>query len=226
MRPETTGLTLGFCCGSQQGHDGSDLASTLCDAIMPSRGGHPGNLTVVNKTRATPSWSDVKSKLTEFDRAGLVGLLRDLHDVSRDNQAFLYAQLGLGDDPLAAYKRTISRWTYPDLLRGQDVSVAKAKKAISEYKKAIGLPGGIAELSVFYCECAGRFLADCGTEDEGYFAALVRMFERALASTMALAPDEQKVMLDRLDVVRSMSDVGWGVADSMGDLWAEHVLAG
>lgn len=166
----------------------------------------------------------MKSKLTEFDRAGLVGLLRDLHDVSRDNQAFLHARLGLGDDPLAPYKRTISRWTYPDLLRGQDTSVAKAKKAITDYRKAIGLPGGIAELSVFYCECAGRFMADCGIEDEGYFSALVRMFESALTSTMALAPAEQKLMLDRLDAVRSMGDLGWGVPDAMADLWAEHVL--
>ena len=37
-------------------------------------------------------------------------------------------------------------------MKGQNVSVAKAKKAISDYKKATGLPQGVAELSVFYCE--------------------------------------------------------------------------
>lgn len=127
---------------------------------------------------------------------------------------------------MAAYRRTISRWIYPDLARGQNTSVAKAKKAISDYRKAIGLPEGVAELSVFYCECAARLLAECGMEDEGYFAALVRMFDHALGAVMALAPAEQKMMLARLDAVRLATDVGWGVSDAMAELWAEHVPAG
>ena len=38
--------------------------------------------------------------LAQFDRAGLVGLFGDLHNLSRDNQAFLHARLGLGADSL------------------------------------------------------------------------------------------------------------------------------
>jgi hypothetical protein len=89
-------------------------------------------LKVAGKTRTVRCWSEVKAKLGQFDRSGLVGLLRDLRDISRENQVFLHARLGLGADPLAAYKRTISRWTYPDLSRNQEVSVAKAKKAIAD----------------------------------------------------------------------------------------------
>jgi hypothetical protein len=113
-----------------------------------------------------------------------------------------------------------------DVARGQDVSVAKAKKAISDYKKAIGLQVGVAELSVFYCECAAQLLAECGMEDEGYFCALVRMFDQALGAVMALAPTDQKEMLARLDAVRSATDVGWGVKDAMAELWAEHAQTG
>ena len=36
--------------------------------------------------------------------------------------------------------------------------VAKAKKALADYKKAIGRPEGLAELSVYYCEEAFTFL--------------------------------------------------------------------
>ena len=132
----------------------------------------------VNKIRTAPTWSDVKAKLALFDRAGLVGLLSDLHSLSRDNQAFLHARLGLGPDPLAPYKTTISRWICPDVIRGQVISVTKAKKAISDYRKAIGLSVGVAKLSVFYCESAARQLSECGMEDEGYFAALVRIIAR------------------------------------------------
>ena len=177
-----------------------------------------------NKTRTTPTWSEAKAKLALFDRAGLVGLLSDLHSLSRDNQAFLHARLGLGPNPLAPYKATISRWVYPDLIRGQVISVAKAKKAISDYRKAIGLPAGVAELLVFYCESAARLLSECGMEDEGYFTALVRMFDQALAIVAKLNPSEQRALLQRLDAVRSVTDaVGWGVKDAMDELWAEHV---
>jgi hypothetical protein len=111
-----------------------------------------------NAKQAEPTWSGVKTNLANVDRAGLVGLIKDLHGLSRDNQAFLNARLGLGPDPLSPYKKTISRWISPDVIRGQDISVAKGKKAISDYKKAVGLPEGIAELSVHYCEAARDLL--------------------------------------------------------------------
>ena len=172
--------------------------------------------------KAAPTWSDVKAELAHFDRAGLLGLLKDLHGMSRDNQAFLNARLGLGADPLAPFKKIISRWINPDVIKRQDASVAKAKKAISDYQKAIGLPNGVAELSVFYCEQAALQLSDCGMDDEGYFSALVRMFERALTAVMKLPPAERAGLVDRLDRVRSgLRDIGWGVKDAVDDLWLD-----
>ena len=52
----------------------------------------------------TPSWSDVRTKLADFDRAGLLGLLQDLYTANKDNQAFVHARLSLGDDVLKPYK--------------------------------------------------------------------------------------------------------------------------
>ena len=177
-----------------------------------------------NKKKSAPTWNEVKAKLGPFDRVGLIGLLSDLHGLSRDNQAFLYARLGLGSDPLEPYKAIVTRWIYPDLFPGQDTSVAKAKKAISDYRKAIGLPAGMAELSVFYCECAARLVSECGMEDEAYFNALVRMFDQALTTAAMLSPQEQRLFLKRLDAVRSLTgEIGWGVNDAMDELYAEHV---
>ena len=34
--------------------------------------------------KSTPSWSDVKANLTDFDRAGLPGLVQDLYAASKD----------------------------------------------------------------------------------------------------------------------------------------------
>src|SRR5215813_10689099 len=126
---------------------------------------------VPNEKRASPTWTDVRAALLRFDRAGLQGLVHDLYAASKDNQAFLHVRLGLGADQLKPYRASISRWICPDLMRNQPISISRAKKAIADYKKAIGRPEGMAELSIFYCEEAIGFLESCSMEDETYFVA-------------------------------------------------------
>ena len=170
-----------------------------------------------------PSWGDVKAKLTELDRAGLIGLVQALYAASKDNQAFLHARLQLGDDLLKPYKATMTRWLWPDMFKNQDTSVAKAKKAIADYKKAVGRANELAELMVFYCEQASGFGCDVGLQDEGYFDALVRMFEQALKTTGALPEAERPALMARLDAVRQRChNIGYGVGDDMDALLAAH----
>ncbi|CAG9180633.1 hypothetical protein LMG23992_04291 [Cupriavidus laharis] len=177
--------------------------------------------------KASPSWNDVKAKLTDFDRAGLIGLVQALYVASKDNQAFLHARFTLGRDVLKPYKVTIDRWLWPDAFKNQDTSVAKAKKAISEYKKAIGQPQGLAELMVFYCERASGFSADIGYQDDGYFAALVRMFEQSLQMIATLPDTQRPALWTRLAQVRRTSDsFGYGVGDDMYALLAEYGVDG
>lgn len=180
---------------------------------------------MATKKRAL-SWSDVKTKLADLDRPALLGLIQDLYAASKNNQAFLHARFALGEDVLEPYKATIDRWVCPDVMRNQDISVAKAKKAISDYKKAIGRPEGLAELTVFYCESCVNLLGYCGMDNEGYFNALVRMFEQALKAITALEPDQQEDFVERLERVRHEGhNWGWGVGDDMDDLMAEYGFA-
>ena len=173
--------------------------------------------------KTTPSWSDVKTRLADFDRAGLLGLLQDLYAANRDNQTFLHARLNLGDDVLKPYKASIDRWLWPDVFKNQDTSVAKAKKPIADYKKAIGQAEGLVELMVFYCERAAGFSHEFGMDDEGYFSALVRMFEQALKTIANLADTQRQPLWDRLDAVRHTShNFGYGVGDDMDYLLAEY----
>ena len=173
--------------------------------------------------KEAPSWSNVKAKLTAFDHAGLLGLVQDLYAASKDNQAFLHTRLHLGDDALKPYKTTIARWLWPDVFKNQDTSVAKAKKAISDYRQASGTADGLAELMVFYCEQAASFSADVALDDEGYLRALVRMFGQALKATTALSLEQYSALRARLDAVRSACDgMGYGVGEDMDVLLAEH----
>ena len=177
--------------------------------------------------KTAPTWSDVKAKLAGFDRAGLIGLVQDLYVASKDNQAFVHARFGLGADVLKPYKATIDHWLWPDVFKNQDTSVAKAKKAIADYKKAVGQPEGLAELMVFFCERAVGFSNDVGLQDESYFDAMVRMFDQACKAVLALPADRRGERLVRLDAVRRLGhNLGYGVGDDMDDLLAARGFDG
>lgn len=100
------------------------------------------------ESQSQPTWTDVKAKLDAFDRTALMDLLHHFYAAHKDNQAFLHARFGLGEDVLEPYKKIIDRWLWPDPFRNQDTSVSKAKQAISQYKKAVGDPAGLTELMI------------------------------------------------------------------------------
>jgi hypothetical protein len=173
--------------------------------------------------KAAPSWTSVKARLAELDHTSLLGLVQDLYAASKDNQAFLHTRLHLGEDVLEPYMAAIDRWLWPDVFKNQDTSVAKAKKAITDYNKASGTADGLAELMVFYCERASGFSCDVGLDDEAYLSALVRMFEQALKAVATLPETQRPPLWTRLQMVRDRShDIGYGVGDDMDAMLAEH----
>ncbi len=175
------------------------------------------------QSKSLPTWTGVKAKLAEFDRAGLLGLIQDLYAAHKDNQTFLHARFGLGEDVLEPYKKTIDRWLWPDVFRKQNTSVSKGKQAIADYKKAVGDLQGLAQLMVFYCERAAGFCSDVGNEDEGYFDALARMFEQALKFANRLPASGRDSLVTRLERVRDISHkFGYGVGDDMDFLLAKY----
>lgn len=175
------------------------------------------------KKAANPSWADIKKQLSGFERAELVALVQDLYAVSKENQAFLHARFCLGDDLLKPYKRTVDRWICPDLSKGQDVSVSKAKKAIADHKKAVGRPDALSELMVFYCERAAAFCANLSFEDDSFFIALVRMYAQALRLSAGLSQNERQRFMVRLgEVCEVCKTLGYGVSDEMEVLLSEY----
>lgn len=176
--------------------------------------------------KSKPTWADVKTNLASFDRAALLGVLQDLYAADEGNRAFLHARFGLGEDLLQAYKKTVDRWLWPNVFRGQQTSVSRAKRAITKYKKALGDPVGLAELLVFYCERAAGFCQDVDHRDTAYLDALVRTFEQALKAMANLTGKVQNRFLVRLDRVRSIGrQFGNGVGEDMDVLLSEFDLS-
>jgi hypothetical protein len=61
------------------------------------------------------------------------------------------------------------------------------------------------ELNGFYCEQAAGFCIDVGNKDEGYFYALVRIFEQALKFADVRPTNGWDALVARLDRVRETS---------------------
>ena len=97
-------------------------------------------------------------------------------------------------------------------MKRQPISVSKAKKAIADYKKAIGHPNGMADLSIFYCEEAFGFLESCSMEDEDYFAALIGMYGRSLEFVSSLPLAGRTTYLERLDRLDRAQEMSAGVS--------------
>ena len=75
---------------------------------------------------------------------------------------------------------------------------------------------GLTELMVFYCEQAAGYCQEIGYQREGFFDALVRMFEQALKSANTLPAEGRYSLIVRLNRVREISHAfGYGVGEDM-----------
>jgi hypothetical protein len=59
-------------------------------------------------------------------------LIQDLYGASKDNKSFLHTHFGLVAGVTGSFSAAMSRWVCPDVTRNQNISVSKAKKAISD----------------------------------------------------------------------------------------------
>jgi hypothetical protein len=153
-------------------------------------------------------------------------LVADLYAFHRDNQTFLHARFGLGESPLEAYKQRIQVALAPDISRKRNanISVSAAKKAISEYNKAVGDPLGILELRLFWCETAVKFSMDYGYGDIGYLDALALQYSEACIVLSALDEPLLENTIERLTNIRDDAQMGYGIWDYMADTLRKALL--
>lgn len=171
---------------------------------------------LTKKKHASPAWSDVKSVVAGLDKKQLLELVRDLYRLSKENQAFLAARFSLGEDPLAPYKKTIRDCMYPDVMKDKPVQIAKAKRAISDYSKAVGNPVGEADLMTLFLEFGNSFTLEYGDIDEDFYDALNLMYRRTIEKVLSLPEGQHGAFKERLrEIMESSSGIGWGYHDEL-----------
>ncbi len=171
---------------------------------------------MTNRKSGKPTWSDVKAAVLDLDQIQLLKLVADLYRFSKENQAFFHARFGVGDDPLAPYKKTIDACMYPDVERNKPIQISKAKKAITSYSKAVGDPLGEIDLMIFFVESGNSFTLSFGDIYEGFYDALNSMYRRAIEKVLSLPEEQQREFRDRLEeIMTSSSGIGWGYHDML-----------
>ena len=104
-------------------------------------------------------------------------------------------------------------WKHP-------VRLSLARKAISDYRKAVGDPEGLAELMLFYVECGIRFTEEFGDIDEAFYSSMVSVFFDGMKMLNRCDKDVIGKLLPRFEaVVHSTADMGWGLYDGFRDIF-------
>ena len=98
------------------------------------------------------------------------------------------------------------------------IQVSKAKKAISNYVKAVGDPAVEAELMIYFVECGNRFTVNYGDIDGPFYDALNRMYRQTIKKVLTLTEERQDEFKERLEaIMASSSNIGWGYHDMLCD---------
>jgi hypothetical protein len=173
---------------------------------------------VAKRKKKGPTWSDVKTALGNLDKKQLLKLVADLYRLSGENKTFLYSRFGVGDNPLGPYKKIIEECMCPDIYSNKPIQVSKAKKAISNYLKAMGDPEGEAELMTYFVECGNEFTVNFGDIDGPFYDALNRMYRQTISKVLTLSRERQDEFKNRLAaIMTSSSNIGWGYHDMLCD---------
>jgi hypothetical protein len=170
-----------------------------------------------NNKKRMPSWSDVRAVLARLGQPDLLELISDLYRLSKDNKVFLHTRYAAGDDVLGPYKKIIKECMYPDVLN-EPVRIPRAKRAISDYSKAIRDGKGEAELLTYFVECGHKFTLNYGDVDEDFYDSLMEVYGQAINKVLTLPDHEQGDFRKRLKkIMLSSNGIGWGYHDSLCD---------
>mgnify|MGYP006290437907 CR=1 FL=1 len=169
---------------------------------------------------AKQTWSSVKSAVAKLSRDELLSLVAELYRLSKQSQSFLHARFTDTEAAMEDCKTTIAECLYPDVLRDRPLQVAKAKKVVADFCKAVADLVPHADLMLFFVEQGNAFTVEYGDIDAGFYNALLAMGRRAVQAISSLPKELQDPFRERLtEIVRSSSGIGWGYLDELAEIY-------
>ncbi len=98
--------------------------------------------------------------------------------------------------------------------------LSEGRKAISEYKKAMGDPHGLLILMLHYVRCGNDFTLEFGDIDESFYDSMCSMVNqicKLLIRQEDISLAKEFVPLLELEHQRIDGQIGWGYPDEVGE---------
>ena len=159
--------------------------------------------------------TELKKALSGLRPEELLNTINDLYKFRKENKLFLHTRYGLIESSLDDFKKKIAKSINPD--GNSKISFKDARQAVSDYKKALGDPEGVAELMVYYCEECARSIKRVGVWEQ-YAAGTINIWFDTLKYIQTLPPGQHIKFWEKLSTAqRIMGDTAWGVSDYIDD---------
>jgi hypothetical protein len=167
------------------------------------------------------SWTAVKSHLKDQNPAQLLSLLKDLYDLSTENQAFLNArtQGAETDSALELYRARVTEPFFPANGGFGTLKLSDAKTAIRHYAKATKSIPGTIELLLVYVETGTAFTNDFSDIDARFYDSLCAALDELSKLLLSQGAHEYGNVQSRLEgLAKNAANIGWGYGDHVTDV--------
>lgn len=174
------------------------------------------------KAEKRKPWNVLKKELSKLEKSDLLVTIRDLHSLSAENKRFLEARLSSTEDTLEEYRNIVEENMFPDIFDGNNISLSKARNAITEYRRATGDDLGTLDLMISYVAFGTDFTAEYGDMWEGFYDSLESMFGKILEKLGSLDPVSRRKFRNRVkQIVEAAHGMGWGYYDAIESMLTE-----
>jgi len=166
---------------------------------------------------------EIKKALKSYDPETLISIILDCYKMSKETKNYIHVLLKPEEAIAALYdesKQIIEEEFFPE--RGHaKLRLARAKKAISDFKKLSNDEILTIDLMIYYVEQGVDFTNAYGDISEPFYNSMVSMYANVLKmiSGNELLFLKLKKRLER--IVTNTSRIGWGFHDDLGYLYAE-----
>ena len=167
------------------------------------------------------SWTAIKKALVQLNQDEILSLLKDLHDASASNKAFLRARFLAAEISLEDYEKRIHIAFYSRSKHGPSdgyPKLSEGKAVLREFKKA--RPDDLRsylDLQLYYVEVGTSFTNEFGDMYEAFYNSLLSVTKELLQRLER--PEHQTLFtyfLPRLKQLYSDGDgFGWGFTDEL-----------
>ena len=171
-----------------------------------------------------PTWQQIKKELTGYDSSDLLTVIKNLYDLSKQNQAFL---MGVVDQQASfeALKAPVIKAIAKafDPPRGfPSFKPAQAKRAVYQFAK-ISSQHEALEMMLLFVQSGIQATTQYGDIDEAFYTSLEDMWENALELILQHRglPGVVESQLPKLKkILATAQGFGWGFSDQMNDLFS------